>query len=94
MALHKPQNHVTRALLEAAANVPSDPIPEVPEDLLLFLEKLFPPQCYTGTRGESLEAHLLYAGKVELVSYLRASFEDQEDASLALDTEDLIGADD
>lgn len=89
----KPHNHVTRALLEAAAGAPSDLIPEVPEDLLLFLEKLYPPKCYTA-RGESLEQHLLYAGMVELVAYLRASYEEQVEAGMALDPEDLVGEDD
>ena len=47
------------------------PCPEIDLDLLKWLEAAYPPRCYEGNPGESLEQHLKYAGAVGLISYLR-----------------------
>lgn len=47
-----------------------DDWPPVPQELVEYLEAAFPPRCMQA--GEGLEDHLRYAGKVELVSALRA----------------------
>jgi len=47
--------------------------PEVPEDLVAYLEAAFPPRCKKPS--ESLEEHVRYAGCVELVEILRARAE-------------------
>lgn len=46
-------------------------IPYVTESLVEALEALFPPRCLKV--GESVEQHLRYAGKVELIALLRAN---------------------
>lgn len=43
--------------------------PDIDEALVKHLEAAFPPKCYEGVG--SLEAHLVYAGKVQLVQTLR-----------------------
>lgn len=78
MAL-KPNNYAVReALSRLMATAISGPYPEVDETLVAHLEALYPPQCYTGD-GESLEAHLLYAGKVQLIVELRNVLEKQSE---------------
>lgn len=85
LALNKPRNHVTEALTKGHTR--PVPMPDVPEDLLLFLEGLYPPRCYD-PRAENLEAHLRYAGHVDLIAALRASFEEQTRELVLDDAED------
>jgi hypothetical protein len=72
MAIEKPRNHVTEALAVEAwkpgAALP--PMPEVPEDLLKWLEMVYPPRHYAPGE-ETLEQHLIEAGKAGLVQELR-----------------------
>lgn len=57
-------------------STPSElPLPD--EDLVVFLEETFPPRCYD-PRSEDLEAHLKYAGKVELIQAMRAALSNAE----------------
>lgn len=43
--------------------------PPIPDGLLEYLESIFPPCCKRPS--ESLEEHMLYAGKVALIGSLR-----------------------
>jgi hypothetical protein len=51
------------------------PWPPIPEDLLAYLEDLYPPKCMA--RDEHVEDHLRYAGATALVEDLRYHFEQQ-----------------
>lgn len=53
-----------------------DQWPEVPKELLERLERAFAPRCMD--EGENLEHHHRYAGKVELVAYLRSVRDSQQ----------------
>jgi len=53
--------------------------PDIDKELIERLEAAFPPRCYDG-RGR-LEAHLLYAGKVELIATLRDIYTQQAELS-------------
>lgn len=69
----RPDNHVTRAqqqAREAAFRSSTAAWPEIPEELAVFLAETFPARCYDH-RSESLEDHLLYAGKVSLAETIR-----------------------
>ncbi|MEW6121287.1 MAG: hypothetical protein AB1698_01640 [Pseudomonadota bacterium] len=44
--------------------------PEVPEDLVAYLEASYPARCKAP--GEGLEEHAFYAGQVELIAILRS----------------------
>lgn len=94
MAVNKPSNHAIKEMVgrlsREQTQSDSTPVPEVDLTLLEFLEELYPPRCYTGT-GETLEAHLKYAGAVELVQMLRGSYEEQVSGAEA-DMNDLIAA--
>ena len=86
----RPDNHVTReqeAVRQACMREATATWPEVPEDLLLHLEAAFPPRCYDH-RGESLEDHLVYAGRVGLVEAMRSAFEQQRKEALEADPEE------
>lgn len=77
MAPSKPRNHATEEMAKRLKDGgKAGPIPEIDLTLLEFLERLFPPRCYTA-EGESLEDHLQYAGAVALVQCLRTSYEEQ-----------------
>lgn len=85
----RPDNHVTRAqqqAREAAFRSPTAVWPEIPEELAVFLAETFPARCYDH-RSESLEDHLLYAGKVSLAETIRDAFEAQRQDALAADPE-------
>lgn len=83
----KPFNHVTAAQAALRLDrVSGESWPEVPEDLLAFLSASYPPRCYTA--GETVEAHLLYAGAVELVAAMRAAYEDQQARAISWSEED------
>lgn len=69
----RPSNHVTRQLAERFKETGA-PCPDLTETLLVWLEAAYPPQCYDPQR-ESLEQHLKYAGKVDLIASLRAQLE-------------------
>ena len=75
--MKRPTNHVTReqAQRTASGRLQGAEVPEVPLDLLQALEAAFPPRCYEAKT--SLEEHLMYAGKVQLVEALRATYEAQ-----------------
>ena len=62
-----------RPLLKARA---MGEAPDIPLEVVEWLEEQYPPQCIR--KGEELEEHLRYAGKVDLVIALRAAFEDQQ----------------
>ena len=72
--------------------------PEVTKELVRWLQTQYPPRCYSGDAGETLEQHLQYAGKVDLVFELATIHEDQRtDASFAENVKsalaDLDGSD-
>lgn len=92
MAPPRPHNHVTEATAEARnlARIAGERWPEVPAELVAYLQTNYPPACYR-PREETLETHLLYAGSVLLVDVLAAVAEDQRLAALALDPEDGTG---
>lgn len=54
----------------------SPSIPLIPKELLRYLQEGHPPRCYTAI-GESIEQHLRYAGKVELIATLAAHAQQQ-----------------
>lgn len=90
----RPINHVTIARdLRVSEALRSSQPPEAPEELLVWLETVFPARCYTSTDGETLEQHLLYAGKVDLIDLLRSANEarkmGEEIDDADLDMEDL-----
>lgn len=75
--------------MESRLNITTE-LPDIDEDLLKALERIFPPICYEG-HGR-IEDHLLYAGKVQLVAELRAQYDQQvADAVLALDEDEDLG---
>ncbi len=62
--------------------------PDIPEDLVVFLEELYPPRCLE--RHQTVEDHLRYAGMVELVADMRHHMEVAKEArSVALDDGEL-----
>lgn len=76
----RPKNHLTdameRRVLEGIVSAGvRGRMPEVSAELCDALEQMFPPVCYMG-QG-TLEDHLIYAGKVELVAILRAHQKEQ-----------------
>jgi molybdopterin-guanine dinucleotide biosynthesis protein A len=83
----KPSNHVTRALSEARHTRPTLVLPEVDEEHVEALEALYPPRCYDH-RSESLEDHIKYAGKAELVMELRADLEARRQLEVELAEDD------
>ncbi|MFD1303472.1 hypothetical protein [Methylobacterium marchantiae] len=56
------------------------------EDLVLHMERLYPPVCYSPS-AESLEAHLIYSGYARLTEDLREIFEEQKASAIQLDPE-------
>lgn len=64
---------------------PNDPepasLPDIPEALLLALEKNFPP--FIPQPSMKPEALWMHAGKADLVRWLRAYFIKQQNASLS-----------
>lgn len=78
-ASHRPQNHVSAALMAALAAHrprPDEQEPAWTEEQLAWMEKTFPPRCLG--RAEPVEAHLRYAGVVEFVQNRRAIHEDRK----------------
>lgn len=70
MAPTKPRNHVTDHLQAFLAGPDLTPdLPVLADEVLTKLEQMFPPRCLA--RTETAEEHLRYAGKVELVAWLR-----------------------
>lgn len=57
-----------RGLLQGGVRPEDMPVPS--EELLSWLERVFPPECYNPREG-TLEDHLKYAGKVELIASMR-----------------------
>lgn len=80
------RNQAIRAIASNRAMADRLASPEVPKSLIEWLEREFPPRCL-GT-AETVEDHLRYAGKVELVQSLRDRFNDQPDWN---DASDLDG---
>ena len=70
-----------RDLLRASSrtSIVETPVPD--EDLLEFLEATFPPRCYDPS-AETLEDHLKYAGKVDLVQAMRLAYDRAEEARI------------
>lgn len=84
----RPNNHVTDAAHQAQLAAPAGTgWPEVPEDLLVYLEDLYPPECFRGGTPEALHEHLRYGGAQGLVAALRVAFEAQRDAAIEPDDE-------
>lgn len=70
MAPTKPRNHVTDSLQAFLAGPDIVPgLPVLPAEAIEKLEEMFQPRCLQ--RNETAEEHLRYAGKVELVEWLR-----------------------
>lgn len=57
-------------------------LPHIPKELMAWLREEYKPRCYDGTGG--LEAHLVFAGKVELVAWLHEEYLKQTDAERAV----------
>ncbi|MBK3400432.1 hypothetical protein [Methylobacterium ajmalii] len=77
MIPHKPKNHVQEVMETIRQDAATGTVwPDIPEDLVDFLDATFPPRCYQ-FGAEALEEHLLYAGSVALVQVLRGVFERQ-----------------
>jgi hypothetical protein len=55
-------------------------LPPFTKEQIEALEASFPPRCYNPSR-ESVEEHLKYAGRVELIATLRASYEMEKQRS-------------
>lgn len=55
-------------------------VPDVSEALIQHLETLYPPRCMEPT--ENGNAHQRYAGKVELVAFLRQQIDIQRELPL------------
>lgn len=71
--MRRPENHVTRALDAFRDPQGISHLPILEERQLQVLENLYPPACLG--RSDTVEEHLRYAGKVELVASLRAAAE-------------------
>lgn len=70
--MKRPTNHVTRAI--DAFREPHPPgLPVLSLEDITKLEEAFPPRCLS--RVDTVEEHLRYAGKVELVEMLKAVHE-------------------
>lgn len=72
----RPTNHVTRAMdakLSPGRSSAGRPMPPVSDDFVQWLQENFPPRCKEP--GEDLEAHLHYAGKVDLASVIQINHE-------------------
>ena len=80
----RPQNHVTKELGQRFLEKGS-PCPDLTEPLLAWLEAHYPARCL-GPR-ETVEDHLRYAGKVELIATLRAQLTER------LDTDEHLSPD-
>jgi hypothetical protein len=63
---------------EALAGLPTNKtgVPSISHDLLLHLEKLYPPRCKSAV--EPLEVHMEYAGHVKLIAKMRQWYEAQK----------------
>lgn len=85
----RPSNHVTRQQHDRVATgiAPEKPAPEVPPELVAYLEALIPVRCYDPTE-ESLEEHLMHSGQVYLVGMMRQWMEDQKVAGTDPDEEE------
>lgn len=70
----RPQNHVTRDMAKRLVGQGSQ-CPDLSELLVAWLEEAFPPRCLAPR--ETVEDHLRYAGKVELIAFLRAQLVDR-----------------
>lgn len=57
-------------------------LPHIPKELITWLREEYKPRCYDGTGG--LEAHLVFAGKVELVAWLLEEYLRQDDVDKAI----------
>lgn len=97
--LNKPENHVTRGMRERLSHYAVGeftPPPRIPEAVVAWLELAFPERCYDPNK-QTLEMHLLYAGRVGLIRELRGIVEKQkigESALAALVNDDDPLADD
>lgn len=60
--------------------------PEIPYDLLRWLERNYKPRCLG--EQEAVEDHLRYAGKVDLVEQLRSMYENAQHLEVTLDGDD------
>jgi hypothetical protein len=76
----KPTNHVTRGLGEFANPALWVHLPVLDLTAIAQLEKEYPASCLA--RGETVEEHLRYAGKVELIAQLRQRYEASDEDDL------------
>lgn len=65
--------------------------PKLAEEQITAMEALWPPRCYD-PKNETIEEHLKYAGKVEMVATLRGQFENERASTQAYHREPLRGA--
>lgn len=81
-----PESFVQRQRRERAQGPSGDaaPFPGISQELLRWLEGIFPPRCYQPGK-ETLEEHLLYAGASNLVVNLRARNDAPEDGAVEVD---------
>lgn len=77
--MRKPTNHVTRAAAERLlGSTPKEGgWPEVPADLVEYLETIYPAKCKAP--GEDPEEHMQYGGIVKLIGILRDQSNRQAD---------------
>lgn len=92
MAPTKPRNYVTdqQAAFLAGPDV-TNKLPLLSNEALAELETLFPARCLG--RNETAEEHLRYAGKVELVEWLRNRHTQWADEKAHGDEDYVGGAD-
>jgi len=83
MPLDRPANAILKQRLASLGFKPDAPAPFISPELIGWLTAAYPQRCYTAV-GENLEAHLLYAGKAELVQSLTEIAEAQGDEARAL----------
>lgn len=83
MATSRPSNHVTRDLAKRLSQEGA-PCPDLTETMVAWLEAAYPPRCLDLTR-ESVETHLMYSGKVELIASLRAQLNARHEGDQHLD---------
>lgn len=77
----RPKNHVQLALeasISQHLGTERDDEPSWTAEQIEWMQKTFPPHCYRGVPGESLEEHLRYSGVVDFVSARAAHYEDQK----------------
>ena len=83
--IDRPENPAVRAARQRLLRVAPNRIPPpfIPKAVLDWLEASFPARCY-GPRSETLEEHLMYAGKRELIDDIARIVDGQSSREQAL----------